>query len=249
MAVNADRSMMTVSFESPLYEVHAFRLTPSFEQVCVIGRKGIGPAEFISPRRLCFTDDDTILVCDCGNNRVQQLTVAGDYLSSVTVQSPVSVAAHGDMIAVGAYFGPIEIHSLATGEFIRSFGSSGNGPGQIGGCTSGIRFTPDGECLVIAEYCTSRLSLFTVNGVFMKHIGACVLSCDWNDISFGAGGEIIVADSGNHRICVLSPDGDTCIKTWGSEGTAAGQFQYPKALAVLGSHLYVMDRTRVQVFE
>ncbi len=68
-------------------------------------------------------------------------------------------------------------------------------------------------------------------------------------MSFGSGGEIIVADNGNHRICVFSPVGDTLIKTWGSQGTAAGQFHHPSALAVSGSYLYVMDDTRVQVFE
>jgi hypothetical protein len=70
-----------------------------------------------------------------------------------------------------------------------------------------------------------------------------------SDVSFGAGGEIIVADFSNHRICELSPDGDTVIKTWAAWGTTAGQFQYPKALAVTGSFLFVMDATRVQVFE
>ena len=83
----------------------------------------------------------------------------------------------------------------------------------------------------------------------MKHIGAGALAYDWKDVSFGAGGEIIVADSGNHRICVFSPDGDTLVKTTGSYGTAAGQFECPLVLAVSGWYLYVMDNTRVQVFE
>jgi DNA-binding beta-propeller fold protein YncE len=153
------------------------------------------------------------------------------------------------MIAVGTRDGPLDIHSLATGELICHFGSRGDGPGQIGYCATGIRFTPDGTCLLVAEYINSRLSLFTVDSVFIKHIGSGVLYDGLKDVSFGAGGEIIVADSGNHRICVLSPDGDTLIKTWGSEGTAAGQFEFPHALAVSGSYLYVMDNTRVQVFE
>ena len=181
---------------------------------------------------------------------MQQLIVACKYLSSFAVQMPVSIAVHGDMVAVGTYDGPIEIHSLATGELIRRFGSRGDGPGQIGGWATGIRFTPDGTSLLVAERDNHRLSLFTVDGVFMTCIGTGVLSCWSNkDVSFGAGGEIIVADYGNHRICVFSPDGDTLIKTWGSQGTEAVQFEYPEALAVSGSRLFVMDRTRVQVFE
>ena len=85
--------------------------------------------------------------------------------------------------------------------------------------------------------------------MFIKHVGAGVLADGYNDVSFGAGGEIIVADEGNLRICVFSLVGDTLIKTWGSQGTATGEFEYPTALAVAGSYLYVMDGSRVQVFE
>jgi hypothetical protein len=248
MGVNADGSMMAVSFNTPLHQVHVFRLALTFERVCVIGRYGTGPTEFNYPKRLCFTDD-SILVCDWYINRVQQLTVAGEYLSSFTVKRPVSIAVHGDMVAVGTDDGPIELHSRATGERIRRFGSRGNGPGQIGGYHTSIRFTADGTCLLVAEYDNRRLSLFTVDGVFMKHIGAGALADGWRDVSFGAGGEIIVADRHKHRICVFSSDGDTLIKTWGSHGTAAGQFIFPTALAVSGSYLYVIDDTRVHVFE
>jgi DNA-binding beta-propeller fold protein YncE len=159
------------------------------------------------------------------------------------------------MVAIGTADGPIEIHSLATGEHISSFGSRGRGPSQIELFATDIRFTPDRACLLVAEWGTDgRLSLFTVEGVFIKHIGTGVLAAWSNNyvsfmVSFGACGEIMVADSGNHRICVFSPDSDTLIKTWGSEGTADGQFQVPHALAVSGSYLFVMDNKRVQVFE
>ena len=248
MAVNADGSTMAISFARPLHQVHVFQLMPSFERVCVIGRKGTGPAKFDYPRRLCFTDAENILVCDRANNRVQQLTVAGEYLSSFAVQDPISLAAHGDLVAIGTLDGPIEIHSLATGELIRCFGSDGDGPGQIGDCATGLRFTHDRTCLLVAEFDNCRMALFTVDGVFAKHIGAGILD-GWSDISFGTGSEIIVADYGNHRICVFSPDGDTLIKAWGLPGDAAGQFELPTALAISGSYLYVMDGSRVQVFE
>ncbi len=185
------------------------------------------------------------------NNRVQRLTVAGEYLNSLAVEDPISIAVHDDMVAVGTLDGSIEIHSLATGEYIRRFGSRGDDPGWIGGYASGIsiRFTPDGTCVLVAEHDNGRLSLFTVNGVFMKHIGAGLLANGNKNVSFSACGEIIVADCDNHCICVFSPDGDTLIKTWGSQGTAAGQFYFPAALAISGSYLYVMDGSCVEVFE
>ena len=250
MAVNSNGDMMVVSFDVPLHQVHVFRLAPSFERACVIGRDGTGPAEFNRPLRLCFTDDDTILVCDLDNNRVQQLTGAGEYLSSFAVQGPISIAVRGDMVAIGTVNGPIEIpvHSLATGELIHRFKFCAK-RGQIGNCATGIRYTPDGTRLLVAELNNRYLLVFTVEGVFVKRICTGILSKGDKDVSFGAGGEIIVADKDKHRICVFSPDGATLIKIWGSRGTTAGEFQYPNVLAVSGSYLYVMDKTRVQVFQ
>jgi len=149
---------------------------------------------------------------------VQHLTLAGEYLGSFVVQNPIVIAIRNDIVAVGTDAGTIELQSLSTCELIRRIGSRGDGPGQIGFYATGIRFTPDGSCLLVAECKNQRLSLFTVDGVFLKHVGAGVLADGIKDVSFGAGGEIIVADCDNNRICVFSSDGDTLIKTWGSEG-------------------------------
>ena len=252
MAVNAKGNMMAVSHDGPLNQVHVFQLTPSFARVCVIRQDGTNTPAFSSCYRLCFADDDSLLLCDRYNNRVQQVTLSGENLRAFPVQSPFSIAAHVEIFAVGTYGSFIEMHSFATGECIRRFGSRGEGPGQIASWATGIRFSLDATCVLVAE-CGSRMSLFTVDGVFVKSVrgGSGVLDDGFNDVSFGAGCEIIVADWANSRICVLSPDGDTLIKTWGSRGTSAGQFSYPSAVAVAGSYLYVMDATqaRVQVFE
>jgi DNA-binding beta-propeller fold protein YncE len=249
MAVNADGSMMAVSFGNPTHQVHVFRLTPSFEQVRVIGKQGNRPAEFQQPVRLCFADADSLLVCDLGNNRVQQLTVAGDYLNSFTVQRPVSIATYCDMVAVGSADGHISIRSLARDELKCCFGTQGAAAGLIGWYASGVRFSPDGTCLLVVEYNNHRLSLFSIDGVFMRNIGSGVLGDGDKDVAFGADGNIVTADYKNHRICVFSPDEGTLLNTWGTQDTLFGKFNLPHALAVSGSFLYVMDNTRVQVFE
>lgn len=253
LAVTNDGNVLAVAFPA-MDQVHLFQMLPSFKQVRIIGKRGTGPAEFMEPRRICFTDEDTLLVCDYLNDRIQQLTLTGDMLSSflVTVGRPSSIAIHpdNDIVAVGNGYGSIELFSLPTGTLIHSFGCWGAGAGDIGGVATGIRFTPDGACLLVAEYNNHRLSLFTASGVFIKHIGVGLLGGEAiNDVTFGAGDEIIVADHKNNCVRVFSSDGNILIKSWGSAGTTDGLFVQPWTLAVSGSLLYVVDETRVQVFE
>jgi len=50
--------------------------------VGIIGKKGKGPGEFIEPMNLGFTSQDTLLVIDLGNGRLQYLDLEGNYLYS-----------------------------------------------------------------------------------------------------------------------------------------------------------------------
>ena len=91
--------------------------------------------------------------------------------------------------------------------------------------------------------------MFTVDGVFVKHVGVGVLSGNC-DVDFTTDGRIIVADEHNHRVCIFAADG-VMTSSWGTEGTSDGQFKYPTALAVSGGKLLVLDEgsSRVQVFD
>jgi DNA-binding beta-propeller fold protein YncE len=75
--------------------------------------------------------------------------------------------------------------------------------------------------------------------------------CGTTDIAFGPNGRLFISDGyGNARVLEYSSDGRR-VKVWGSSGTGPGQFQIPHGIAVLGSTLYVADRTnsRVQRFD
>jgi hypothetical protein len=92
------------------------------------------------------------------------------------------------------------------------------------------------------------------DGGFVKHIGAGVVADGNKDLQFAPNGELLVADCGNHRVCVFSADGDTLLRTWGTRGSADGEFEYPTALALMrliDSKLFVLDcgSGRVQMFE
>ncbi len=158
---------------------------------------------------------------------------------------------NGDTLAVGTTMCTIELISYASGALIRSIGSRGSGPGQIADCCVGLCFSLDGRFIVAAECNIKRLSMFRVSdGGFVKHIGAGVVSDFYNDVQFAPNGDLLVADSANHRVCVFSTDGDTLLRTWGTRGSADNQFQCPTALALADFKLFVLEfrSGRVQVF-
>ena len=70
----------------------------------------------------------------------------------------------------------------------------------------------------------------------------------------GSSDYLAVADSGNHRVQVISTDGSgTCLRTFGGPGSGPGQLLRPSAVASSadGSVLAVSDygNRRVQLFQ
>lgn len=184
----------------------------------------------------------------------QELTTAGAHVrtigSEVIHDSVMSIAATDDLIAVGVWSDETEkimMFHVAGGDLARSFAVKGDAEGQLKG-SDGMRFTPDGGHILIAEYVNSRLSLFTVAGDFVRCIGVGSLSMP-RDVDFLTNGDLLVADSGKHRICILSYDRSSSLRGFGSYGDAAGKFKYPFALAMFGDQLFVLDKdtARVQV--
>jgi len=166
----------------------------------------------------------------------------------------VGIAMHGDVVAVGKYVGGspdrIMLFSYTSGALLRKFGGWGNGEGQFKYVT-GIQFTADGKHLIIADFSKECVSLTTVEGVFVRYIGAGVLGGGSKDVTFNSAGEVVVADFSNHRVCVFSPNDGTLLRTWGAYGYGNSDFINPRVLAISRNRLYVLDQNsaRVQVFE
>lgn len=174
---------------------------------------------------------------------VQEVTPAGVYVRSISVEGDVyGVASSCDLIAVCVQGAAKHIYliDVISGDPIRSFGELGSDEGQLFGC-SGIRFHLDGDHILVVERNNSRLSLFTVNGEFLRCMGVGILRNPF-DVDFASNGDIVVADWGNHRISVLSPDGSTLLRTcYTVREEAPGKLPYPTALAMHCEQLYVMD--------
>jgi DNA-binding beta-propeller fold protein YncE len=66
----------------------------------------------------------------------------------------------------------------------------------------------------------------------------------------GPQGNVVVADTDNHRLQVIRPSDGACLRTIGSEGSGAGHFDSPHGIAFdSAGHIIVADMKnhRVQV--
>jgi len=256
VAVTRDGSQFAVS-NSGTNMVTVYSTADGSETVS-FGGHGAGPGQFNLPSKLCITPRDTLLVADFGNQRVQEVTMAGVHIRDIGVgvfgEGICGIACNDELIVVTKYGdvtpNRVVVLNYSTGELLRQFAALGSGDGQIGYPT-GVRFTPDNQHIIVVDTSNNnRLSMFTVDGVWVKHIGVGVLRAGWCDVDFTADGRIIVADFSNHRVCIFAADG-VMTSSWGSKGTSDGQFEYLTALAVSGDKLFAMDcwSARVQVFD
>lgn len=154
------------------------------------------------------------------------------------------VAANADFIAATTEV-KVFVFRTDNGDLIRSLG----GEGQLSGC-NGIRFTPSGRHIVVAESINDRLSEFDVDtGEPVRHFGFGDSRGHPYDVEFSSNGEIVVSEQTKTScsICVFSSDG-SCLRSFGGSGSSPGMFKFPIALAVHGDKLFVLDGTRVHVF-
>lgn len=183
--------------------------------------------------------------------------MGGAYVRSIRVNDIVcGVACSDTVIAAGTLsrFSQIALFDLLTGNPLISFGPYGSEPGQVSSPV-GMRFTPSGDHIVVAEIGNNRLSVFTCAGVHTVSSPPDLLFRP-TDVQFAPNGDALVCDSDHHRVCVcsLSPLGIQCVRWFegNGKGVGPGQFLSPNALAIdMQGRLLVLEfhgSARVQVF-
>ena len=232
-------------------------------KVRTFGGLGSAKGQFHYPGNLCGLPDGSLLVAEGVNKRLQQVTLEGEHVRFIGEGAfdsfIIGLATNGVLIAVGkvdwgmggrkCLDNRIMLFSVVTGLLVGQFGECGENEGQV---VNGerIRFMPDGHHIIVTENAFPHrgLSIFTVNGVFVKSIGNGTLNYP-TGIDFTTNGEVVACDIEN-RIVVLPMTTGALQRKWGTRGLADGQFNYPKALQVHRGLLYVMDENslRVQVF-
>ena len=175
-----------------------------------VGTPGTGPLQFRRPRQVCIAVDEHVFVAELDNNRVQVLTPALDFHSFLGVdqlQAPIGMCADADTVFVSEYHRDcISVFARRDGALLRRFGYHGAGDGQLDGPLSLCLVGETGE-IAVADYWNRRVSVFRVDGAFVRHAGVGHLVRPVSVACSDGGHEVIVADR-DGCIAVFDAGGD-----------------------------------------
>jgi tripartite motif-containing protein 71 len=235
VAVSRDGSTLLVAdCDGGSHAIHVFRVADGL-RLRVIGGTGDGPLQFKNPRQVWVASDDFVFVVDNGNKRVQVLTPRLDFHGFVGVgqlEYPAGVCADDDVIMVSECTADrISVFERCDGALLRRFGSHGSGNGKLN-WPAGLCFMSGHRRVAVAENGNRRISVFSVEGEFVRHVGVGKLRLP-HGVACSAFDELVVADWGNHRVVVFSASGEL-LKT-----VEGGPFS---GVAIHGSTIFAQDK-------
>jgi DNA-binding beta-propeller fold protein YncE len=210
VALSRDGSMLLVSdWSGGSHAIHAFRVVDG-SRLRVIGDRGDGPLQFYGPCQVWVASDDFVFVADFGNNRVQVLTPRLELYGSVGVgqlRGPSGVCADDDVIVVSeATAHRISVFKRCDGALLCRFATYGRGDGQLHR-PQGLCFMSGHRNVAVADNINHRVSVFSVEGEFVRHVGVGELHYP-TGVACSAFDELVVADRFNKRVVVFSASGE-----------------------------------------
>ena len=260
LAVSEDQQYMVVTGYGT-HRVAVYDLYAGGKNVALLGGPTAGTTAlmFDKPAKVCFTPPTravpSFLVADSRNNRLQEITVRGEFVREIrSVKDVWSVACNDTLIVVGNYRGvlgvpAVEALDFVTGALHRVIAVFGGITGISTQC-EGLRISPDGRHVLVSDFSASpEVTLYTVDGEFVAKYPVCALSSGNKDVEYLADGVMAVVEATRCRLAVVSADGQRLVRELGSDqrGKEPGQYQRPIALASRGQFLYVLNDTSTYV--
>jgi sugar lactone lactonase YvrE len=236
---------------------------PTGTFIRAVGSNGSGNAQFNRPEGIAIAPSGHIWVADTMNHRIVELNAAGEFIKVVNPSglgavepTGIDVGPEGDVwIADEAHNRVVEFGSA--GELIRQVGSEGTGEAQFKH-PDAIAVGALGEVWV-GDQKNERIQELTKEGAFVTQFGAPGSGAGQFSLSSPMGiatdneGSLLVTDTNNNRVehWQIPHYGYKPVyaASFGSTGTAEGQFRHPSGLALDDQgHLWVPDveNNRVQ---
>jgi hypothetical protein len=210
IAVSVDGCSLLVT-STGSHAIHVHHLADGCRRR-VVGGRGGGALRFLRPHQVCVAPDGFVFVAEAGNDRVQVLTPTlgfHAFIGAGQLARPVGVCANADVVVVSetSHAHCISVFSRDDGTLVRRFGCQGAGDGEVD-YPFGLCFMSDDRHVAVADNCNNRVSVFSVDGDFIRHVGVGVLSGP-RGVAVSAFDELVVADYGNDRVVVFNSAGDT----------------------------------------
>ncbi|KAK5645214.1 hypothetical protein RI129_006514 [Pyrocoelia pectoralis] len=226
-----------------------------------IGGRGSEPGLFTWPRGVAVGPDNSIVVADSSNHRVQVFDANGNFLKEFgqygngegefDCLAGVAINRIGQFIIADRYNHRIQVFDPA-GRFLRAFGSQGAADGRFnypwGITTDSLGF------IYVCDKENHRVQVFQSDGTFVGKFGSMGNKPGQLEhphyIAVSNTNRVIVSDSNNHRIQIFDVNGKV-LSTFGSEGSNEGQFKFPRGVAVDDQgFICVADsgNNRIQIF-
>ncbi|MGA2455744.1 MAG: SMP-30/gluconolactonase/LRE family protein [Solirubrobacteraceae bacterium] len=232
---------------------------------CKAGIAGSGNGEFNGPVALAIDSTGDIWVLDSGNNRVEELSSAGAYMTQFgskgtgngQLTEPTGIALDEGEIYVVDYGNDRVEEFSPSGGYLAQFGSKGSGERQFSYPVSIAVNSTSGD-LYVSDAGNSRIEEFTPAGKFLTEFGSYGSGKGQlntpTGLAVNASGEVYIADQDNARISEWLPQGTggarmSFSSQFGSAGSGNGQFSFPVDVSVDGhGNLWVTDfnNNRVQ---
>jgi tripartite motif-containing protein 2/3 len=160
---------------------------------------GAGLPVFSCPHQGGVAADGFLFVAERDSNRVQVLTpdlARHGFVGVGQLVAPAGVCADADVVVVTEQGSEqrVSVFDRADGSLRARFGRRGAGDGELH-APHGVCFVAvDGvQCIAVAEYWNARVSVFTLAGDFVRHVGVGHLK-NPQGVACSAANELLVAD-------------------------------------------------------
>lgn len=252
---SASRALVLLAFAITLPWFGGCDRAPSvgegpFQPTLIIGATGRGPGQFIYPRAAAFDDREQRLYIVDKSGRIQRFDGRGRFMDAIVLPKfdrgyPTGLSVEpgtGRLFVADTHEHRVIVYD-SQGRFMLTFGSEGQGPGEMLYPTD-IAFGPDGMILVSEYGGNDRIQAFDAAGRPLYSFGS---------FGFGNGefnrpqaieydavrNELVILDACNHRIVITDLLGKWKA-TVGTAGRGPGQLSYPYGLVLQADGSFIV---------